>query len=131
MDLPHTSSNDDPDMSLKQMDEIFRITKPFGGPKSKYRVTKDAVIYSFKRAKMRILKQRDSEDGYKVADLSFNKNSKPYRVHDVVAAAWIKNPDNLPIVNHKDGNKQNNNKKNLEWITFEACTRKRIDYSSY
>lgn len=39
------------------------------------------------------------------------------RVHILVAEAYIPNPDNLPMVDHKDRNKLNNNKDNLQWAT--------------
>lgn len=51
--------------------------------------------------------------------VSLKKDGKELReyVHRIVAKTFIPNPNNLPEVNHKDGNKQNNNVENLEWCT--------------
>ena len=61
----------------------------------------------------KLLKQTNTYNGYKTVSL---KNKK-YRVHRLVAEAFLDNNENLPYVNHKDENKENNNVDNLEWCT--------------
>lgn len=75
----------------------------------------------------RILKQNNSNDGYYVVGLKNVIKNKPvlYRVHRLVAEAFIPNPNNYPEVNHKDECKYNNNVNNLEWCTG----RYNIEYS--
>ena len=55
---------------------------------------------------------------YQQVYIGNGKQRKKYLVHRVVALAFIPNPENKPCVNHKDGNKLNNNAKNLEWCTY-------------
>lgn len=55
--------------------------------------------------------------GYMQVALSVNKKHACFKVHRLVAKAFIPNPENKPQVNHKDGNKLNNNVNNLEWVT--------------
>ena len=49
--------------------------------------------------------------------LGSRENKITFRVHKAVAESFIDNPNNLPMVNHKDGNKLNNHISNLEWCT--------------
>lgn len=57
--------------------------------------------------------------GYAVTRLRYETGYRKVRIHRLVAEAFHANPDNLPQVNHKDGNKSNNHFSNLEWITNE------------
>lgn len=54
--------------------------------------------------------------------LSKDGRKHAFLVHRLVAKAWIENPDNLPIVNHLDGNPANNAVVNLEWTTRSGNT---------
>lgn len=57
-------------------------------------------------------------DGYLVVNLHKNCISTIAQVHRLVAEAFIPNPNLYPTVNHIDGNKHNNNVKNLEWASY-------------
>lgn len=56
-------------------------------------------------------------DGYRQVTLSVNKKQYNRRICRLVAIAFIPNPNNLPQVNHKDENKENDLASNLEWCT--------------
>lgn len=56
--------------------------------------------------------------GYRRIHVSHNGTHYKFLVHRLIAETFIPNPDNLPCVNHKDGNKLNNNVNNLEWVTY-------------
>ena len=61
-------------------------------------------------------------DGYERVTLSQDSVLKRFRVHRLVAEHFIPNPDNLPMVNHKDGVKRNNVVNNLEWVSCQTNT---------
>lgn len=56
-------------------------------------------------------------NGYLFVQLTKDKYSIMKKVHRIVAEAFIPNPNNLPCINHKDEDKNNNNINNLEWCT--------------
>lgn len=60
--------------------------------------------------------------GYLRVPLSKRGKKRLIFVHRLVATAFIPNPENKATVNHKDGNKANNNVDNLEWATIQENT---------
>lgn len=63
----------------------------------------------------RILKLTKKSNGYLYLNLSKHKDAKPTYVHRLVAMAFLPNPNNLPLINHKDESRSNNHVDNLEW----------------
>lgn len=63
----------------------------------------------------RILRPETSKDGYLRVDLSANGIARHKQVHRLVAEAFIQNPNNFPMINHKDEDRKNNHVSNLEW----------------
>ena len=57
--------------------------------------------------------------GYYTVRLSKDGKGKNHLLHRLLAVAFIPNPNNLPIINHKDGDKTNINLDNLEWSTYK------------
>lgn len=74
----------------------------------------DGVKRSFKQKRMT---QKVNERGYLSVGLNKENVQFTFMAHNLVAMAFIENPDSKPIVNHKDLNKNNNHKDNLEWVT--------------
>ena len=63
--------------------------------------------------------------GYCHISLKNETSKKSFKIHRLVALAFIPNPENKHTVNHKDKNKCNNNLENLEWMTMEEQTQHR------
>lgn len=70
----------------------------------------------------KILKQYIDKDGYYRVTLHMDKRRGWRGVARLVAEAFVPNPNNYPVVNHKDENKSNNSADNLEWCTASYNT---------
>ena len=73
--------------------------------------------------KERFLTETVDEKGYIRVKLSRDGESKRYRVHRLVATAFIPNDNNLPEVDHIDANRANNHASNLRWVTHHQNIR--------
>ena len=60
---------------------------------------------------------KNQHNGYIYVAIHTENGERTRRLHRLVAKAFIPNPNNYPVVNHKDENPQNNNVDNLEWCT--------------
>lgn len=78
--------------------------------------------------KGRILKQHMDKDGYMQISTRMNGKNVNLLVHRVVATCFLPNPDNLPQVNHRDGDRTNNSVENLEFCTPQYNTAYREKY---
>lgn len=101
------------------------IWKDIAGYEGKYQVSNRGRVRSLEYHNMRGIKRIGflrptvvgRGIGYLRVALSRKHKLTSFMIHRLVALAFIENPHNLPQVNHKDGNKHNNNVDNLEWCT--------------
>ena len=75
--------------------------------------------YGKRLIKGQILSPHKGRGGYLYIALCFGSKHKSFKVHRLVAQAFIPNPGNKPQVNHIDNDRQNNRVDNLEWVTAE------------
>ena len=106
---------------------IEEIWKPISGYEGCYEASNKGHIRSVDRLVkckngMRtsptiVLKPSLGQWGYEQVTLRKEGKKKTVRINRIIAQTFIPNPDNLPQVNHIDGNKLNNCVENLEWCT--------------
>lgn len=92
------------------------IWKDIKGYETKYAISNLGNVFS--KYLGRNMKAYINDDGYKKIQIYISRTrSITGFIHRLVASTFIPNPDNNPIVNHKDSNRKNNNTDNLEWVT--------------
>ncbi len=101
------------------------VWKDVAGYEGLYQVSNKGNIRSLNHTvknhfyKGRSIKQRLDSYGYLIVTLFKKGARKDYKVHRLVAAAFIPNPNNYPTVNHKNEIKACNEVWNLEWMTVK------------
>ncbi|WP_462412315.1 NUMOD4 domain-containing protein [Neobacillus sp. Marseille-QA0830] len=103
-----------------KVDEEWRDIKGFEGL---YQVSNFGQVKSLARKgspKEKLLKQSKLKNGYLKVTLSKDGKQEPVLVHYLVSEAFIPKTDRTKrVVDHFDGDKQNNCVLNLEWVTWE------------
>jgi len=108
---------------------VIAVMKEVKGYEEMYAVTPDGIVYGLPRILKRKGKgninkanyfevnRRIDKKGYIEVRLSKKAIRKCYKLHRIMAEAFIPNPNNYSQINHKNGNKADNSIENLEWCT--------------
>lgn len=106
---------------MAELKPCFRDVVGFEGL---YKISDTGIVFSVRNNKE--LKPFVTEWGYLSVQLRNNGKKRNKFVHRLVGEAFIEKSDGATEINHKDGNKKNNNVSNLEWCTssdnhFHRC----------
>lgn len=93
------------------MTEIYKDIKGFEGM---YQISNYGNVVSLKRGTPRKLSLQTDQKGYLSVKLYNGNNYNRYKIHRLVAEAFIPNPNNYPQVNHINEDKSDNRVENLE-----------------
>lgn len=99
--------------------------KDINGYEGLYQVSDDGRVKSAYRSgydgrvvNERILKPCPVGSGYLTVCLRKDGKTRRKYIHRLVGECFVDNPYGLPVINHVDGDKRNNNYQNLEWVTY-------------
>lgn len=109
-------------VNAERIDEIWKKIRDYPN----YSVSDRGNVRNDKTG--RILKPLEVGWGYVVVELWNEYGVRSKKIHRLVADAFVDNPEGKPQVNHIDGNKKNNCKENLEWVTASENMKHAYDY---
>lgn len=100
--------------------EVWRDIAGFEG---EYRISNFGRVKSLKFGKERIVNPFVNSSGYLQVQLCKNGKTRKPLIHQLIAQAFVPNPEGKSQVNHIDGNRLNNAIDNLEWVSRAENTR--------
>ena len=108
--------------SMQSVNRLWSDVKDYEGV---YEISNDGLVRRIGKAKSarvgRILNPSYDARGYKVVSLWRENKGKTFKIHRLVAVAFVPGDHSL-TVNHIDGDKLNNAPTNLEWVTLAENT---------
>lgn len=96
------------------MEEIWKDIPNF---ENKFQISNLGNLRHNTRGEWKLRKNTNKKGSYFNVVLVDGSYKKSEKIHRLVAKAFIPNPENKPMVNHINGNKQDNRVENLEWVT--------------
>ena len=96
-----------------------------------YKIYQNGDVESYHSKNPKILKSNINSDGYKHINLYKNGERKFFKIHRLIAIYFIENPNDYPVVDHIDRDRQNNNLKNLRWVTKSINCRNQKNKGKY
>ncbi len=106
------------DVTGESKNLIGEIWKDIPGYEGLYQVSNFLRVKSLRWQGGRIMKARINEKGYPCLSLYKNGVTKFFGVHILAARAFIPNPENKPLVHHKNSNPATCTVDELEWVTY-------------
>ena len=97
------------------------------GFEGEYEISNTGKVKSKKHKNEKILIPEIDRYGYLRVTLSHEGRQYKKKIHRLVAETFLSNDNTMPQVNHKDGNKANNNVDNLEWCSAKENLQHALD----
>lgn len=107
------------------IERVDVIWKPIDGYEGLYEVSNDGQVRNRKGEQKVLSIKKGANTNYREVSLWKDGKNKRFLVHRLVAKAFIPNPNNYKIINHKDEDGTNNCVSNLEWCNHEYNARYR------